>query len=459
MLENSFIPEQVSRKLLIVDDQPLVRDLLYDALKLKGYGVITACNGQEALEILERNTVAAVITDMKMPEMSGATLLKRIRELFPQIPVVVITAYGTVNDAVEIMKQGATDYILKPFSINKLHDIVEKSIANCTSVGGDFGDIITTDPQMLQILESVEIIATSRASIFIQGESGTGKELIAREIHKRSDRSEGTFVAINCAALPESLLESELFGHERGAFTGAVSIRIGKFELADHGTLLLDEIVEMPTSLQVKLLRVLQENEIDRIGGNAPIKIDTRIIATTNRNVKEEIEKGRFRDDLFFRLCVVPIMVPPLRERKGDVVLLINYFLDKFCRQNGKPPLNITEEAFKALETYAWPGNIRELENVVERAVMLCRDSVLSVEDFFPHDPLVKPAVPLLALVGTTLSDVERHLIMNTLEKVNGNKTRAAAILGITTRTIRNKLQQYKAKHDHTDVKPPEIKN
>jgi two-component system response regulator AtoC len=428
---------------LVVDDEPLICDLLYDSLSVKGYKVVKASNGQEALDILQRNAIAGVVTDVKMPKMNGTVLLKRIKELFPSIPVVVITAYGTVKGAVEVMKQGAADYILKPFSVASLHQVIEKSICDSRDEARPSGEIITADPQMLQILETVDIVATSKASIFIQGESGTGKELIARAIHRRSNRCNEPFVAVNCAALPETLLESELFGYEQGSFTGAIARRIGKFELAHRGTLLLDEIVEMAPPLQVKLLRVLQEDEIDRIGSNVPIKVDIRIIATTNRDIGEEIKKGRFRNDLFYRLCVVPLTIPPLRDRKGDITLLVNHFLSRFSRQIGKPSLSISGEAMHALEMYAWPGNVRELENVVERAVMLCRGSILSTQDFFPHNPSVEPADPVRRLVGTSLYDVEKHLIMSTLEKVNGNKTRAAEILGITPRTIRNKLRQY----------------
>jgi transcriptional regulator with GAF, ATPase, and Fis domain len=255
-------------------------------------------------------------------------------------------------------------------------------------------------------------------------------------------------VAVNCAALPEALLESELFGHEHGAFTGAIARRIGKFELAHRGMLLLDEVAEMATSLQVKLLRVLQEGEIDRIGGNAPIEVDVRIVATTNRDIKEEIEKGRFRNDLFYRLCVVPIKVPPLRDRQGDIPLLVDHFLVNFSRQMSKPSLSISEGAKDALQSYTWPGNVRELENVVERAVMLCRGDVLSAQDFFPENLPIEPVNPIQRFAGATLHDAEKYLIMSTLERVNGNKTRAAEILGITARTIRNKLRQYTSEDD-----------
>ena len=437
------MPERESEAILIVDDEPIMHNFLHDALSLKGYTVISASSSHEALDILRRNTIAAVITDVRMPGMSGTTLLKRIKAASPNIPVVVITAHGTVNGAVEIMKQGANDYLSKPFSANKLHKVIEGLICDNRGTKARSKEIITSDPQMLQILDTVDKVANDRASLFIQGESGTGKELIARAVHERGNRSGRPFVAVNCAALPEALLESELFGHEQGAFTGAISKRIGKFELAHRGTLLLDEIAEMAISLQAKLLRCLQEDKIDRIGCDTPIEVDVRIIATTNKNIREEIQKQTFREDLFYRLCVVSIVVPPLRDRKGDIPLLANYFLDELSRQAGKSSLSISEQAMEALKARNWPGNVRELENMIARAVILCHSDVLSFDDFFTDDVSNELTHPSLEIVGTTLKDVERHLIMSTLEKVNGNKTRAAEILGVTPRTIRNKLRKY----------------
>ncbi|MFC1715735.1 sigma-54-dependent transcriptional regulator [Candidatus Poribacteria bacterium] len=437
--------ERKSGRVLIVDDEPMIRDFLYDALSLKGYTVMSASSGQEALDILRRNAVAAVITDVRMPRMSGTALLKKIKEVAPSTPVVVITAYGTVSGAVEIMKQGANDYLPKPFSATKLHEVIEDVIHDSRGTEARSGEIITVDPQMLRILETVDKVANSKASVFIQGESGTGKELIARAIHERGNRSGNLFVAVNCAALPETLLESELFGHEQGAFTGAISRQIGKFELAHRGTLLLDEIAEMTTALQAKLLRCLQEDEIDRIGCNMPIKVDVRIIATTNKEIKEEVRKQRFRDDLFYRLRVVQIVVPPLRDRRGDIPLLTNHFLDEFSHQAGKPSLSISEQAMEALKSYNWPGNVRELENMVAGAVILCRNDVLSVDDLFSDGLANGFSQPSLETVGNTLEDVERHLITSTLEEVKGNKARAAEILGVTPRTIRNKLRKYTA--------------
>ncbi len=446
--------EQLAEKILVVDDEPSICEVLCEALTLKGYRVILAKNGQEALDVIRGNTVSAVITDIRMPKMSGPVLLRRIKEISPTVPVIIITGYATVNDAVDLMKQGATDYIPKPFSIARLHEIVERSITVCNGRRDFDSKIISTDPQMLKILRTIDIVANAdnKASVLIQGESGTGKELIAREIHERNRKRNGLFIAVNCAAMPESLLESELFGHEQGSFTGAIARRIGKFEVAHNGTLLLDEIAEMPSSLQVKLLRVLQEGEIDRIGSNETIKVDVRVIATTNRNIKEEVEEGKFRDDLFYRLYVVPIVVPPLRARRDDVPILVDHFLARFARETGRESLSISQEAIDALKAYNWPGNVRELENLVKRAVMFSNTNVLSTSDFFSNNFLDQQLMePPWSVAGTTLYEAEKYLIMNTLKQVNGNKTRAAKILGVTPRTIRNKLQQYLQAQNQTD--------
>ena len=439
--------ERVSGSILVVDDDPIIRDLLHEALSIKGYAVILADNGYEALDVLKRNPIAAIITDVKMPRMGGLVLLKKIKQLSPNVPVVVITAYETVNDAVETMKYGASDYLPKPFTISKVHEVIEGLIRDGHSAETLSRKIITTDPRMMEILKTVDIAANTNASVLIQGGTGTGKELIARAIHERGERRSKRFVSINCAALPEALLESELFGYEQGAFTGAIAKKIGRFEYAHRGTLLLDEIAEMPPALQAKLLRCIQEGEINRLGGNIPIKVDVRIIATTNRDIKKAIKEQRFREDLFYRLCVVQIVVPTLRDRKGDIPLLTDHFLNEFSRQSGKPPPRISEDGMSALEAYDWPGNVRELENKIQRAAIFCHGGVLSVDDLFPNDALPEPKPPSLEYVGTTLYEAEKNLILSTLEKVNGNKARAAEILGVTSRTIRNKLDKY-AKED-----------
>jgi two-component system response regulator FlrC len=437
------MPEQIAEMILIVDDDPSICDLINNILRIKSYEALIADNGQEAINILTQNhNIAAVITDVRMPKMCGEILLENVRRLFPDIPVIIITGYGTIDDAVELMKQGAYYYLPKPFSADKLLDVVDKSISDNRNKRMLSMDIITADPQMLSIIELVDTTAKkSRNTIFlIQGETGTGKELIAKRIHNINNPFNGSFVAVNCAALPESLLESELFGHERGAFTGAVSRKMGKFEFAHRGTILLDEITEVPLSMQAKLLRVLQEGEIDRIGGFSPIKVDVRVIATTNRDIKNEVANGRFRVDLFYRLYVIPIVIPPLRNRKVDIELLANHFLDKFSQSMGT---TISKEAMEALKSYNWPGNVRELENAIRRAVLLCRGNTLSIKDFFiEDDPYRLSSIPQ-SLEGSTLRDIEKHIILNTLEKVGGDRFRAAEILGITTRTIYNKLQKY----------------
>lgn len=442
------MPKGLPDSILVVDDEPLVCDFLREALSLKGFEVIVVRSGRKALNILKRNNIAAVIADVKMPDMSGLTLLKKIRESSPSVPVVMITAYGTVNGAVDMMRRGATDYITKPFSPTRLYETIEKLMGNRRDWGELSRKIITADPKMLQILETVRIVAKRKASVFIQGESGTGKEMVARAVHELSDRCDKPFVAVNCAAVPESLLENELFGHERGSFTGAITKQIGKFEHAHRGTLLLDEIVEMATPLQAKLLRVLQEDEIDRIGSNTPTKIDVRIIAITNRNVNEEIRNGRFRSDLFYRLCVVPITVPPLREREGDIPLLVDHFLNVFSKRAGTPVPGISEKAMKALKAYSWPGNVRELMNIMENATMLCRGDILSSRHFSFHGLETELSDSSWNSEGITLYEAEKRLIMNTLRRMDFNKTRAARLLGTTPRTIRNKLKRYMAEDE-----------
>lgn len=438
--------KRIREKILIVDDDASICNIFRNALSIRGYEILSASNGYEAMDILRQNQIAMIFADIKMPKMSGISLLKRVKEFSPNVPVVMITGYVSIESAVELIKHGATDYIPKPISLEKINQVIDKSLCS-NNIDRFSRRIITADPKMLKILETIDILSkTNRhTSIFIQGESGTGKELIARAIHESNNPYNGPFVAVNCAALPETLLESELFGYEQGAFTGAIARRIGKFELAHHGTLLLDEIAEMPLSLQVKLLRALQEGEIDRIGSNESIKVDVRIIATTNRDLKEEVKKGTFRADLFYRLYVIPIIVPPLRERKGDIPILVDYFLDKFCKPQGKERPKIPREVMDAFESYLWPGNIRELENAVERAVTLCQNNSLSLEDFFPDDHS-NNTMNLAVCEGITLREMEKLIIIHTLKKVNGNKEKAAKILGITTRTIRNKLKEYNRK-------------
>jgi DNA-binding NtrC family response regulator len=440
-------------QILIVDDEQQMRAAMEAVLSRLGYPLLQCANGEVALEALEKNRVDLVITDMRMPQMSGSELLVAVRELYPRIPVVMITAYGTIEQAVEAMKNGAFDFITKPFSAEDLENVVTRALnpmrrsptaKETKSTSGEGLAIVTNDPAFKRVLEIAVHVAASSASVLIQGESGTGKELIARLIHSSSAQRSGPFVAVNCAALPENLLESELFGHERGSFTGAVATKIGKFELAKGGTILLDEISEMEPSLQAKLLRVLQEREIDRVGGNKPIPVDVRVVATTNRDMRQIVAEGTFREDLYYRLNVIPLYVPPLRDRKNDVRLLIEYFVRCF---SAGTPKKVSAELIRQLEDHKWPGNVRELQNACQRAVLLATGDSLSAEHFL-LGALAESAgcadeAALRLHPGLSVAEAEKRLIYETLRATGNNKTKAAELLGISIRTLRNKLHEY----------------
>ncbi|RLA80458.1 MAG: sigma-54-dependent Fis family transcriptional regulator [Deltaproteobacteria bacterium] len=431
-------------KVLVVEDEREMQRALEAVLEGCGLRVSTAEDGLHAVTKFKQDLYDLVIADVRMPRMSGLELLKEIKRISPLTPVVLLTAYGTVEGAVNAMKEGAFDYIEKPFSPEVLEEVVKRALASRPEEEKQKRrTIIAQDPKMLELLEVARTIAPSTAPVLISGESGTGKELLARYIHEQSQRRGRPFVAVNCAALPEGLLETELFGHERGSFTGAVAQKKGKFELAHRGTLLLDEVSEMPLALQAKILRALQEGEIDRVGGTKPVAVDVRVIATTNRDLVEEVHKGRFREDLFFRLNVVPLHIPPLRERKGDIPLLANFFLEKYAALNGKGIKGFSPETMKLLEEYSWPGNVRELENVVHRAVLLAKGPVIEPKDLVIDEGLVSRIDPPIK-PGTSLKEMERWLILETLKKVGGNRTQAAKLLGVSVRTIRNKLKEYK---------------
>jgi len=449
----------MNTEILIIDDEDEMRAALTETLMRSGYSVHTASNGIEGIELFNRQSFGMVITDVKMPKVSGLQVLKEIKRVSPQTPVVMITAYGTIDNAVEAMREGAFDYILKPFSADVLDNVVERAIQSKKQIGCQpsaivpsaipgqalqppaVSLIVTDNPSMKKVIDMALNVAYSSSTILIQGESGTGKEMLAKYIHQSSNRKDKPFVAVNCAALPKDLLESELFGHEKGSFTGALNRKIGKFELANQGTILLDEISEMDMSLQAKLLRVLQEREVDRVGGREPVRIDVRVIATTNRNLREAIDKGTFREDLYFRLNVIPLTVPPLRERKDDIPLLIDYFIKKHGSKNKKSITGISKDALSVLKDAHWRGNVRELENVIERAVLLCRGNEITTEYLFLEKTaeVQKPSVK----AGMTVRDMERQLIFNTLEDVGGNRTKAAELLGLSIRTLRNKLNEY----------------
>ena len=426
-------------RVLVVDDEPSMCRALSAVLERFGLKVSTALDGLQGLTKFRRNVYDLVIADLKMPGMSGVELLKEIKRISPRTPVVLLTAYGTVEGAVEAMKEGAFDFLQKPFSPEVLRDVVSRALRPKDQDPPKSRPIITQSPLMLEVLDMAREVAKSSAPILITGESGTGKELLARYIHEHSPRSRGPFVAINCAALPEGLLESELFGHERGSFTGAVSQKKGKFELAHGGTILLDEISEMPLALQAKLLRVLQEGEIDRVGGLKPIPVDVRPIATSNQDLSERIRQGKFREDLYFRLNVVHLKLPPLREREEDIPLLAEYFLEKYSRLNGKPVKEFAPEALEKLSKYSWPGNVRQLENVIHRAVLLARSERITAEDLILEEEIGVGRIG----AGLSLREMEKRLIIETLRRVGGNRTRAAKLLGVSVRTIRNKLKEY----------------
>jgi len=455
--------DHASKKILIVDDEPEMRIAITEALKREGHQTEAAENGADALLRLEGEVFDLVISDVKMPKMSGQELLREIKEQWPHTQVIMMTAYGTIDNAVESMKQGAFDYLLKPFSIEILAGTVNRAFLSEPEPAsapapetptpkpksGTAGEMITQNKTMLEMVKFVENIAYSKSTVLISGETGTGKEMVARYIHQCSPRADQPFLAVNCAALPEGLLESELFGHEKGAFTGAIAKKEGKFELAHKGTLLLDEVTEMTPPLQAKLLRVLQEHEIDKVGGREPIPIDVRVIATTNREPKQLIDEGKFREDLYYRLNVIPVKLPPLRERMEDLPILADHFLKKHSRENGKNISSIAPETLTLLNKYQWRGNVRELENIIERSVLMCPGDTIEPAHLFMEDSVAAEATGNNNALGSfrgTIYQMERELIFKTLEETGNNKTKAAEILGISIRTLRNKLNEYKEK-------------
>ncbi len=436
----------MQKRLLVVDDEAQMRKALDAALKRKGYEVETASDGIAALSLLKGGDFNAVISDVKMPGMTGVELLRSIKVLKPEMPVVMMTAYGTIESAIEAMKEGASDYILKPFSTEVIERAVTKALAPEHSELE--GGIIAKSAKMLEILSIAKSIAATTATVLITGESGTGKEMLARYIHNSSDRSDKPFVSVNCASIPEGLLESELFGHEKGSFTGALERRIGKFEQSDGGTLLLDEVGEMGILLQAKLLRVLQEKEIDRVGGKKPVPVDIRIIATTNRDLRHEVREKRFREDLFYRLNVFPFALPPLRERQGEIELLSEHFLKIFSERYAKKASAISADATASLKRNPWQGNIRELLNVMERAVLLSSGEEITLDNLYYGDP--EPSAPSTTI--KTLRDMEREMIYKAIDEADGNRSRASESLGISARTLRNKLKEYEVEEKDAEA-------
>ena len=450
-----------SKKILIVDDESEMRVALETTLKREKFQLTCAEDGKKALDVLEDEDFDLVLTDVRMPKLNGLELLRAVKEKSPKTQVVVMTAYGTIDNAVAAMKEGAFDYLIKGsgFSADVLVSTVNRAfLAPESSIHptshpspqteslGEKKRIVTQNNEMKKLLQFAENVAFSKSTVLIMGETGTGKELFARYIHQCSPRSEKPFTAVNCAALPEGLLESELFGHEKGSFTGATENKEGKFELANHSSLLLDEVTEMSMSLQAKLLRVLQEHEVDKIGGRTPIPVDVRVIATSNRDIRKRIQDQEFREDLFYRLNVVPLNLIPLRERIDDISVLTENFIHQFCEENGQSPIKVDTTTLTLLKKYRWPGNIRELGNIVERSCLMCRgDTMLPTHLFFDEELYSKDKV--LPRLSGTIYEMEKELIMQTLEEVNGNKTKAADSLGISIRTLRNKLNELSLIH------------
>jgi two-component system, NtrC family, response regulator HydG len=444
--------------ILVADDEIGILESLARIFERECYRVSTTDSGEQALDLVRKEKIDVVLADVMMPKMSGIELLRAVKAISPGIEVVMMTAFGTVENAVECMRQGAYDFITKPLkraivvrSVQRAlerHALMQENRVLREAIGARApGDIIGQSEAMRRTLELVAQAAPSVATILLTGESGTGKELLARYVHRLSDRSNGPFVAVNCAALPETLLESELFGHERGAFTGASERREGRFERASGGTLLLDEIGETSPAVQVRLLRVLQQGELERVGGQAVVKVDVRVVAATNRNLEEEVKAGRFREDLYYRLNVIRVQVPPLRMRQGDVVLLAQHFLSEFAAKNKKTVRGFSDAALKALDAYGWPGNVRELENTLERAVVLCRGEVIGVEDLPENissaaSETRTEASGIFVPFGTPLEEVERRLIHETLARCGGDKKTAGRLLGIASRTIYRKLDE-----------------
>jgi len=440
--------------ILVVDDEQVHRYMLCTMFKEWGYNCIEADDGDTAVSVIERRDFDAVLMDVKMARMSGLEAFARINELKPAVPVIIMTAYSSVDDAVDLIKRGAHDYLTKPLDFERLkltlmraldhHRVEERKREPRPEPGRLDTPIIGNSAEILELLDMISYVAPTEATVLITGESGTGKELVAETLHRNSDRTAQAFVKVNCAALAENLLESELFGHEKGAFTGADRQRDGTFVQADGGTLFLDEIGETSAAMQVKLLRVLQEGELQRVGGNQTISVDVRIIAATNRDLEEEVEKGRFREDLYYRLNVVTLEVPPLRERQGDVELLAERFIERFAEKNRRTVESVSRECMQHLTAYPWPGNVRELENAIERGVILMRGNhltekslPLALQKHFQENPQAGAAKP------ATLQEAEKVLIKQTLKETDGNKSEAARRLGITRKTLQNKLQKY----------------
>ncbi|MDX2499297.1 MAG: sigma-54 dependent transcriptional regulator [Deltaproteobacteria bacterium] len=445
--------------ILVVDDHPNTLSEVSRSLNSAGFQVETVSDGSEAFERCRSAEYSLIITDRNTPQIDGLDLLNSLKKISPRIPVIIMTAKGSVNNAVEAMQAGAADYLLKPFSPESLEKTVTRALGGSNGNGrsrlsakksGSVAhgkEIVTRNRAMLDILKQARGVAPSSATVLIRGESGTGKELLAAYVHQHSLHADAPYVALNCAALPDTLAESELFGHEKGSFTGAVGRKIGKFELAQKGTVVLDEISEMPLPLQAKLLRVLQEREVDRIGGTRPVPIDARVVAISNVDLKKAVADRKFREDLYYRINVIPLILPPLRERRDDIELLAHRFIEKFNLANHKEVIDIDKAALDMLTDYDWRGNVRELENVIERAVLIADGPRVKTEHLLLESSAgnLHTAENLEVKAGFTVRQMEKKLIYKTLKEVDDNRTQAAELLGISIRTLRNKLHEYKA--------------
>lgn len=443
---------------LIADDEKNIRSGLAIAFEDEGYDTLQAEDGQAAWTMINKKSVDLVITDLRMPGISGYDLLKKINAAYPTLPVIVLTGHGSIEDAVQAMRDGAVDFFTKPVDLDHLILTVSKALSNkriseqnrqlkaeidVLKKKQGYQKIIGKSAPVAKMMEIIAQVAPSKASVLVTGESGTGKELVADAIHSLSSRADGPLIKVNCASLSPTLLESELFGHEKGAFTGAVSQKKGRFELADGGTIFLDEIGEIDQNTQIKILRVLQERCFERVGGEETVSVDVRIVAATNRNLEQEIRNGNFREDLYYRLNVVHIEVPPLRERKEDIPLLISSFIDTFNQEDGRHVEGFTNSARKALLAYSWPGNIRELRNTVESCVVLARGAMIDVDELPPHIASRDENETVSINVGTTLEEAEKKIILSTVAHYKGNKTKAAEVLAIGRKTLHRKLEEY----------------
>lgn len=455
----------IKYNILIVDDEQSQRIILSGYLKQKGYNIYEASSGIDALKVIDNNLVDIVLSDYKMPEMNGIELLEKIKSKNPEIAVVIITAFGTIEDAVKAMKEGAFDYLTKPVDLDELEFIIKRVLERQQLISENkilkeqlleknkVSGIIAYSEKMESILNTVLRVAESKATVLLRGESGTGKEVLAKAIHFSSSRKDKPFVAVNCAALNENLLESELFGHEKGAFTGADRQRRGRFEIADGGTLFLDEIGDLPPATQVKLLRVLQEEQFERVGGSQTITVDVRVVAATNKNIEELIKEGKFREDLYYRINVVTISIPPLRDRKDDILHLISHFTEKYLPETKKPKIEFSREAMDILVKYNYPGNIRELENIVHHAVVLSRGDVVSSVDIPEQVKSADSAeinwgINENSSLPEQVDSLEKMLVINALKKTNNNQLQASKILGISERNLRYRLEKWGMKRD-----------